>query len=190
MDHRSHSTIKSRIKDHPFRVNINRNQVFNLFKWTLILFNGLMILMILGGLFVYFSEFREKTNFKLTDDSTETPFSDDLETKSPGSSSGPRYAWLVTMFAFALLLAIPCLGFIGAIKEHVCLLVLYGVIFIVEAIVILIFRSFWFLFPALIASAAMGLVILIRSEVDREGDGSSKKKASSKSRISWCLDKV
>ena len=180
-----YNSLKARIKDHPFRVNINRNQVFNLFKWTLILFNGLLILTILGGLFVYFSEFREKNNFTLDDETTEASFSPDLETKPTGSSSTPKYSWIVAMLSFALLLSIPCLGFIGAIKEHVCLLILYGVMFTVQAIVILIFRSFWFLFPALVASAAMGLVILIRSDADE-----AEKKNVSRSRISWCLDKV
>lgn len=172
---------KLRIKDHPFRVDITRNQVFTVLKWTLILFNGLAILAILIGVFSHFTAFRDKTNFKLSEDVTQSSFSTDLEETRP-PSSGPKYAWIMSMFAFALMLSIPCLGFIGAIKEHVCLLVLYGVIFIVNAIVMLIFRSFWFLIPTLIASAAMGLVILIRSE--------NQAKNKQRGRMSWFLSKV
>ena len=173
------SPRESRIRDQPFHVNLKRRHVFLFFKWLLIAFNGVMIVMILGGIFVYFTEYRQKSNFQL-DPSNDDTFSDDLPAETSGE---PKYSWIVWMFAFALLLMIPCLGFVGAIKEHVCLLVLYGVIFFVEAVVFLIFQSFWFLLPSLVALAAIGLVFLIRSE---SNDGSS----SGKDRFSWCLDKI
>lgn len=172
---RSRSTLKSRIRDSPFRVNIRRQQVYQICKWSLIAFNGLLILVILGGVFVYFTDLREKNSFKLTGESSEVTFSDEHETKSTTPSHGPKYAWVVSMFAFALLLAIPCLGFIGALKEHVCLLVLYAVFFVLEAVVFLIFRSFWFLVPAIVSVATMTLVVLIREDTktrDEKGFGS------------------
>ena len=169
---RSRVDLKTRIRNNPFRVDFSKRQAFNICKWFLVLFNGLLILMILGGVYAYFSEFREKTNFKLTDEDAEPSFSEDLITKQ-SAPSRPKHAWVMSMLTFALLLAIPCMGLVGALKEHVCLLVLYGVIFIVEAIVMLIFRSFWFLLPTLIASAAMVLVVLIRS---KEGETRHKGK--------------
>lgn len=182
----SQSTLDPQIKANPYRVDLNRKQVFRILKSIIIIFNGVLIIAILVGLCVYFSEIREKTKLQLEE--TTTSFSDDLLVPKPPSSSGPKYGWLVSMFAFALLLVIPCIGFIGAIKENVCLLILYGVIFTVEAIVVLMFRSFWFLFPTLIASSAMGLVILIRS--DAKDDEESKRTSPSRSGISWCMDKV
>lgn len=155
-------------------MNIRKQQVYAVCKWTLVAFNALLIVVILGGVFVYFTDLREKNSFKLAGETAEV-FSDDLETRPASPSTGPKYAWIVSMFAFALLLAIPCLGFIGALKEHVCLLVLYGVFFILEAVVILIFRSFWFLVPAVVSVATMTLVVLIREDTKTRGEKGSRR---------------
>ena len=184
MDH-SQSILEPQITANPYRINMSKTQVLKVFKWILIVFNAVLIITILGGLCVYFSEIREKSDIKLGT-AEDTTFSNELVPKSSGSS-GPKYAWLVSMFAYALLLVIPCIGFVGAIKENVCLLILYAIIFSVEAVIILLFRSFWFLFPALIASATVGLVIVIRSDAVR---GEKERKSMSRSRINWCLDKV
>ena len=145
-----------------------------------------MIVMILGGVFVYFTEYKEKNAFSLSETTEIT--SGDFTPDESLKPNEPKFAWVIWMFAFALLLMIPCLGFVGAIKEHVCLLVLYGVIFFVEAIVFLIFKSFWFLLPTLVSLSSLGLVFLIRAERDHEDsvEGGSK----SSSRMAWCLDKI
>ena len=124
-----------------------RTRAFALFKWTLILFNTLLILTILGGAYLYFSQFRDRINA-------------DLSLKTPG----PKYAWILATFAFAMLLTIPCMGLFGAIKHHVCLLIIYGSIFSMETLVIAVFRSFWVLIPAAVAFSAIGMLLLIRSE--------------------------
>lgn len=159
-----------------FRINCKAKHIFTFFKFTLLIVNGLLILLILGGVIIYFTEFRENA-LKLTQREADNIWGDG----SGGGSTGPKYAWVATTMVFALLLAIPCTGFMGALKEHVCLLVLYGVIFFVEAVVILIFKSFWFLFPALLTLCAMGLVFLIKTS--KEGKDSRKS-------INWCLSKV
>jgi hypothetical protein len=176
--------VRTRFRAQNFRINFDRELVRTIFRWTLIVFNAILILAILVGVFVFFSEYREKymKGTELASDSS----SEASGSPSPGGqSSGPKYAWIVMMMAFAMMLAIPCLGFVGAIKENACLLILYGVIFIVQAIVVLIFRSFWFLFMALIASAAMGLVILMRPEKE-----DAKQSIPIRNRFNWCLDKV
>lgn len=194
LDHRSQSTLKSRIRDSPYRMSLKRSHLFKIFKWSLIAFNGLLIFVVLIGVFIYFSEFREKTNFKLTEVEEENFSNDftDFGSNHGGMSSGPKYAWIVSMFTFALLLAIPCLGFIGAIKEHTCLLILYGVIFFVNAFVTLIFRSPWFIIPAFIASAALGLVFLIRntSETTYDSTDEINSKDGSKYKIKWNVNSV
>lgn len=142
----------------PFRVSVKEKHLYNLFKYTLLAFNGFLILLIIGGVFVYFTEFRDKT-FALNP-VEEKNFLDD----SFVPSKGPKYAWITTTLAFALLLTIPCTGFVGALKEQQCLLIVYAVIFFVEALVCLIFRTYWFLIPAFISTCAIGLVFLQRNE--------------------------
>lgn len=162
-----------------FRINCKAKHIFTFFKFTLLIVNGLLILLILGGVIIYFTEFRENA-INLTQPEADNIWGDGTS-GSGGGPTGPKYAWVATTMVFALLLAIPCTGFMGALKEHVCLLVLYGVIFFVEAVVILIFKSFWFLFPALLTLCAMGLVFLIKTS--KEGKDSRKS-------INWCLSKV
>lgn len=145
--------VSSELKK-PFRINFKEKHLYNIFKYTLLGFNGFLILLIIGGVFIYFTEYRDKT-IEMNEVEQEN-----FLAESFGTKSGPRYAWVTTTFAFALLLAIPCTGFVGTLKEHDCLLVVYGVIFFVEAIVCLIFKTFWFLFPAFISLCAIGLVFL------------------------------
>lgn len=193
LDHRSQSTLKSRIRDSPYRMSLKRSHLFKIFKWSLIAINALLIFVVLVGVFIYFTEFRDKTNFKLNPVEEET-FSNDFTTTfgQNGMSSGPKFAWIISMFTFALLLAIPCLGFIGAIKEHTCLLILYGVIFFVNAFVVLIFRSLFFIVPAFIASSALGLVFLIRNTEETEYDSTDEinSKDGTKYRIKWNVNSV
>lgn len=118
-------------------------------------------------MFVYYSEFRDRKHFNFAQfgkDAFSNDFSSDrMSDDNLEMASGPKYTWVASMFTFAFLLVIPCVGFIGAIKEHSCLLILYGVIFFVNAVVVLIFKSPWFLISASIASASLGLVFLIRN---------------------------
>lgn len=152
-----------RVVDKPFQ--IDRSQVFNLFKWTLILFNGLLILVVLGGICLYFWDNERKPGKHNGLAETEDPESSgQFSPVPPAFSSEPKLAWVLAMLAFAMMLAIPCLGFIGSIKENICLLVIYGTVFVVQTIVALIFGSLWFIPALFIAVAAMGLVFLIRAE--------------------------
>lgn len=137
-------------------------QVFRVIKWLLILFNAGLMVTVLGALWVYFSEFRERSDFKLPDATTDSSLS-----REPSDTMGPKYAWLLAMAAYTMMLAIPCIGFIGSVKESMFLLILYGVIFSVEAVVFLIFRSRWFLLPAAVALLTMGLVIMKRDTRNR-----------------------
>lgn len=161
LDYRSQSTLKSRIQDSP--LGVKRHHLFRIFKWSLAVSNGLMILFVLYGIYSHFSDIRDKANFSFT--SMEKSFPGDFKSfasDGPGLSAGPKYTWVVSMFVFALLLTIPCIGFVGAMKEHTCLLIFYGVIFFVNAFVILMFRSPLCLIPAFLSSAALGLVFLIQ----------------------------
>ncbi|KAI1298704.1 hypothetical protein HDE_04018 [Halotydeus destructor] len=172
---RSPSTLERQFSPYnlksPYRINFTEKNLYYVFKYTLLGFNGFLILLIIGGVFVYFTDVREE-QFKLNP-VEEANFLDE----SLGTKSGPKYAWLTSSLIFAMLLSIPCTGFIGALKDHTCLLILYGVIFFVEAIVCLIFKTFWFLFPAFISVAAIGLVFLRKSEpsddLDHKGDHST-----------------
>ena len=152
----------------PFRISVKEKDLYNIFKYTLLGFNGFLMLLIIGGVFIYFTEFRDKT-LELNP-VEEQNFLGDSTTKPGG---GPRYAWITTTLAFALLLTIPCIGFVGALKEQTCLLIVYAVIFFVEAIVCLIFKTFWFLFPAFISLCAIGLIFLQRSENSRRDSKSN-----------------
>jgi len=169
------------IRDDPLQTTLSRKHIYKLFKWFLITFNCLLIVMVLGGAIAYFIDLRDQTKSSATEEAT---FSDDLKPPN-GASKGPKYAWIVSMFAFALLVAIPCLGFVGAIKENICLLTLYSVIFLLEAIVFLIFGSMWFLFPTLVSLSSFGLVFLINSNKEASGDHTGKR-----SLMRLCLDKV
>lgn len=119
---------------------------------------------------MYFTQLREDKKFKLFEPSPDVAFSDDFNVDLNNSPppSGPKYAWIMASFTFALLMAIPCLGFIGAIKEHTCLLTLYGVIFFVQAFVILIYKSAFFIIFAFIASASLGLVFLMQNTATQQ----------------------
>lgn len=167
------------IRDDPLQTTLSRKHIYKLFKWFLITFNCLLIITVLGGAIVYFIDLRDQTKSPIDEET----FSDDL--KPSGASKGPKYAWIVSMFAFALLVAIPCLGFVGAIKENICLLTLYSVIFLLEAIVFLIFGSVWFLFPTLVSLSSFGLIFLINSSKGESGDHTGKR-----SLMRLCLDKV
>ena len=160
-----HSKLKARICDSPYKVSVKRHHLLQAFKWFLIGINSIIIFFILIGVFMYFTEVRDDKKFKLFDMTQEESFSDEFspDFNNTPASSGPKYAWIMSSMTFALLMSIPCLGFIGALKQHTCLLTLYGVIFFVQAFVILIFKSPFFIIFAFIASASLGLVFLIQN---------------------------
>jgi len=139
-----------------------------------------MILAILLGIIFYFKDYRDTKI--LEEIKEETKFSENFPETT---SKEQKYDWVIWLFGFSLLLMIPCLGFIGAVKEHICLLILYGVIFSVETIILLIFKSTLFLIPAMVTLASLGLVFLIQSDKEKS-TGSSRRN----SRMTWCLDKV
>ena len=88
----------------PFRLSIKEKDLYNIFKYTLLGFNGFLMLLIIGGVFIYFTEFRDKT-LELNPVEEQNFLGD-----STGKGGGPRYAWVTTTLAFALLLTIPCTG--------------------------------------------------------------------------------
>lgn len=160
-----HSKLKARICDSPYKVSVKRHHLLQAFKWFLIGINSVIIFFILIGVFMYFTDVRDDKKFKLFDMSEDSSFSDEFnpDFNNTPPSTGPKYAWIMSSMTFALLMSIPCLGFIGALKQHTCLLTLYGVIFFVQAFVILIFKSPFFIIFAFIASASLGLVFLIQN---------------------------
>lgn len=175
VDHRSQSTLKSR-SDSPYRTILKRRHVYNIFKYTLILFNAFLCFAILIGIYCYFSG--------LTVKEIATPEDGEyLNEARAASTTGPKYAWLMPMLTFSLLFFIPTIGLVGAIKETTCPLMLYGVLFSMAAFVTLIFRSPIFIFFAAIASSAIGLVFLIDESPSSKYDSTDEIKSRNDSNV-------
>lgn len=179
VDLRSQSTVKSSNNSSLNRIYIKRSHLFQLVKWFLIGFNGALIILLLAGVFIYFSDVRDekyfnKLNLNSSEKATQLNYLQSDPTDQGTRSSGRKYSWIIPMFTFALLLTIPCIGFIGAIKKNTCLLISYGVIFFLNSLFVLTFGSFYFIVPGLIASTAIALVFLNSKTTQSEFDSTTE----------------
>lgn len=156
--------MRGRRSKSPFRINFKEKHLYNLFRYTLLAFNAFLMILIMGGVFVYFTELRNKTFPLNTIEEDNFLAGGRLVNDSTVAKGHSKWSWLTPSMAFGLLLTIPCTGFVGALKEQHCLLIVYGVLFFVEAVICLIYKTFWFLFPAFLAVCAIGLVFLKRTE--------------------------
>ena len=147
----------------PFRLSIKRRHLYDIFRWSLMIINGLLILFFVVGVFVYFTELYDSKQIKWMSVDEKNVCSDKSQMRTDIQlKTGPRYAWVISMIIFALLLVVPCVGFFGALFENNCMLILYGSIFLVNVITVFVFNPPWSLVPAYISAASFGLVFLIR----------------------------
>lgn len=155
-------------------MSLKRIELFKIFKWFLIVTNIILTIVALIGIYLHFNYLSNHENFKLNT-VEEGTFSNNL--KFLGTGKGvipyPETAREITTYTFVLLLAIPCVGLIGAIIENTFLSILYAVVMFLYAFVLIIFKSPFFILPAVIASAAFGLVFLI-GNIDETDDSTDE----------------